>query len=231
MPYIAGSNFKNFLRRQVESLLKETLGPGFSCDSFNRDKACIRLGETKTDGGVYLQDLLDRYQENDEQLLAAIEKHSCVACRLFGSQLMESQIYCEDLKPAAWGGQLRINRRHSNAGDLKEATTQEQTVPDKFLIRVVLNNCDPWKRGLFIMGLSRAQNRLITLSTGPQSHNRIATIDGLSLRSLENPRQLYEKLSRLEATDGDDVKTEQLQHWIASLRDYLKLVAGLAMAS
>ncbi len=225
MPYISGSNFKNFLRRQVESLLRETLGPGFSCDSFNRDRACIRLGETKADGGVYLQDLIDKCGNDDEALFAEVEKHTCIACRLFGSQLVESQITAEDLKPSAWGAQFRKR----NSQDLQ--IEAGPTVPERFMIRVVLNNCQPWKRGLFIMGLSRAQNKLITLSTGSKGEQQIATIEDLSIRSLESTRQLFERLSKLEATDGNEVGTQQLQHWIASLRDYLKLVAGFALAS
>lgn len=230
MPYISGSNFKTFLRRQVESLLKETLGPGFVCDSFNRDKACIRLGEPKPDGGTYLQDLLIRYGEDDEGLTKAVEKHTCIACRLFGSQLVESQITSEDLKPAAWGGQFKTRKKKvvEIQEDLEQAPVAG--VPEKFMIRVVLNNCEPWKRGLFIMGLSRAQNKLITLSTG-RSEQHIATIEELSVRSLESSRQLYECLSKLEATDGLDVTTTQLQFWIASLRDYLKQVAGFKLAS
>lgn len=232
LPYISGSNFKNFLRRQVESLLKETLGPGFSCDSFNRDKACIRLGEPKTDGGVYLQDLLNQCNGDDEHLLEVIDKHTCIACKLFGSQLDESKIIADDLKPSAWSAQF-INRKRAASidGEGAVAELEPDKVPDKFLIRVVLSNCEPWKRGLFIMGLSRAQNKLITLSTGRQTDQHIATIEGLSVRSLESARQYYERLARLEATDGDEVTTEQLQHWIASLRDYLKLVAGFALAS
>lgn len=230
MPYISGSNFKTFLRRQVESLLLETLGPGYSCDSFNRDKACIKLGEVKGDEGVYLQDLLDRYGEDDEGLIAAVEKHTCIACKLFGSQLVESQIISEDLKPSAWGGQFKTKRR-SEIEEEAAAEGEAPSIPDRFMIRVVLNNCEPWKRGLFIMGLSRAQNKLITLSTGRQAEQYIATIDDLCVRSLESSRQLFEKLSRFEATDGVEVNTAQLQHWIASLRDYLKLVAGFALAS
>lgn len=226
MPYISGSNFKTFLRRQVESLLKETLGPGFSCDSFNRDKACIRLGEPKADGGVYLEDLLIRYGEDDAGLIKAVEKHTCIACRLFGSQLVECQIVSEDLKPSAWGGQFRTKKKTAD----EAAESEVLSIPDKFMIRVVLNNCEPWKRGLFIMGLSRAQNKLITLSTG-KAEQHIATIDELSVRSLESSRQLFERLSKLEATDGVEVTTTQLQYWIASLRDYLKVVAGYKLAS
>lgn len=229
LPFISGSNFKNFLRREVESLLKETLGPGFSCDTFNRDKACIRLGEPKADGGVYLQDLLENCQGDDEHLSEMIEKHTCIACKLFGSQLDEPQIIADDLKPSIWSVQFNTKKKMCNKN--VEAELAGEKVPNKFLIRVVLSNCEPWKRGLFIMGLSRAQNKLITLSMGKQAEPHIAMIEGLSIRSLESARQYYERLSRLEATDGDDVTTEQLQHWIASLRDYLKLVAGFALAS
>jgi CRISPR/Cas system CSM-associated protein Csm3 (group 7 of RAMP superfamily) len=229
LPFISGSNFKNFLRREVESLLRETLGPGFSCDTFNRDKACIRLGEPKVDGGVYLQDLLELCHGDDEQLSELIEKHTCIACKLFGSQLDEPRIIVDDLKPSVWS--VQFNSRKRLCAKHVETAEPEEKVPNKFLIRVVLSNCEPWKRGLFIMGLSRAQNKLITLSTGRQSEPRVAMIDGLSIRSLESARQYYERLSRLEATDGEEVTTEQLQHWIASLRDYLKLVAGFALAS
>lgn len=229
MPYISGSNFKNFLRRQIESLLFETLGPGFCCDSFNRDKACIRLGDPKPDGGVYLQDLITQCGSDDEQLFELIEKHTCICCRLFGSQLVESQINCEDLKPSAWISQFKSRRKREAAEDTAE--TQEQNIPDKFMIRVAMTNCEPWKRGLFIMGLSRAQNKLVTLSNGHTSEQLIATVDGLNIRSLESARNLYERLSKLEATDGNEVGKEQLQLWIASLRDYLKLVANFAKAS
>lgn len=233
MPYISASNFKNFLRRQVESLLKETLGPGFCCDSCNRDSACIRLGEARPDGGIYLSDLLTRY-EDEERLLDAIDKHTCIACKLFGSQLVESRILIEDLKPAAWGGQFRIRRKGGAANEqelVEMQSGEEARVPEKYMIRIVLNNCEAWKRGLFIMGLSRAQNKLITLSSGKQTEQRIATIEELSVRSLESARQYFEKLAAAQATDGNDVTTEQLQHWIASLRDYLKLVSGFALAS
>ena len=229
LPFISGSNFKNFLRREVESLLKETLGPGFSCDTFNRDSACIRLGEPKGDGGFYLQDLLELCHGDDEQLSELIEKHTCIACKLFGSQLRESQISADDLKPSVWS--VQFNARKKLCSRHVEVSPEEEKVPNKFLIRVVLTNCEPWKRGLFIMGLSRAQNKLVTLSTGGQAEPRIAMIDGLSVRSLESARQYYERLSRFEATDGEEVTTEQLQHWISSLREYLKLVAGFALAS
>lgn len=228
MPYISGSNFKNFLRRQVEGLLQDTLGPGFSCDSFNRDKACIRLGEPKSDGGIYLQELIKTCGEDEEQLYEMIEKHTCVACKLFGSQLIDSQMVSEDLKPAAWGGQFRTKKKREEGGVQEQL--EDAAVPEKFMIRIVLNNCEPWKRGLFLMGLSRAQNKLITLSTGRQAEQHIATIDGLAVRSLESAKNLYERLSRLEATDGTEVTTEQLQQWISSLRDYLKLVSGFAVA-
>ncbi len=229
MPYISGSNFKNFLRRQIESLLFETLGPGYCCDSFNRDKACIRLGDPKQDGGIYLQDLIAQCGDNDEELFQLVEKHTCVCCRLFGSQLVESQVTCEDLKPSAWISQFKTRKKRELSEDTEEK--EEQNIPDKFMIRVALNNCEPWKRGLFIMGLSRAQNKLVTLSTGHTSEQLISTIDGLSIRSLESARTLYERLSKLEATDGNDVAREQMQQWIASLRDYLKLLAKFAKAS
>jgi len=228
LPYISGSNFKNFLRRQVESLLLETLGPGFSCDSFNRDKACIRFDESKADGGIYLQDLLQQSADDDEHLAQLIEKHTCIACKMFGSQLDESQIHADDLKPAAWSGQFNVRKKMSHPEVVQES---DDKVPNKYLIRVTLTNCEAWKRGLFIMGLSRAQNKLITLSTGKQAEQHIGTIEKLSIRSLESARQYYECLAHLEATDGDEVTTEQLQQWIASLRDYLKLVAGFALAS
>ena len=230
MPYISGSNFKNFLRRQIESLLFETLGPGFCCDSFNRDKACIRLGDPKQDGGIYLQNLMEECGEDDEALFQLIEKHTCICCRLFGSQLVESQIVCEDLKPSAWISQFKTRKKRELSTE-DNVEKEEQNIPDKFMIRVALNNCEPWKRGLFIMGLSRAQNKLVTLSTGHSGEQLIATIDGLNIRSLESARTLYEKLSKLEATDGNEVGKDQLQQWIASLRDYLKLVVSYAKAS
>ena len=176
-----------------------------------------------------MQDLLEQCHGDDEELSELIEKHTCIACKLFGSQLDESQIIAEDLKPSCWSVQFNARKRLCSKN--VEAALEEEKVPNKFLIRVVLSNCEPWKRGLFIMGLSRAQNKLITLSMGRQAEPRIAMIDGLSIRSLESARQYYERLSRLEATDGDEVTTEQLQYWIASLRDYLKLVAGFALAS
>ncbi|MBX9687633.1 MAG: hypothetical protein K2X27_13080 [Candidatus Obscuribacterales bacterium] len=227
MPYISGSNFKNFLRRQVESLIKETLGPGFSCDSFNRDKACLRLGESRADEGVYLKDLLARCGGNEERLLSEIEKHTCITCKLFGSQIVESQITADDLKPSIWSAQVKLRKKN----DLLEQEISESTVPEKFMIRVVLNNCEAWQRGLFIMGLSRAQNKLITLSTGRKSEQYIAAIDDLSVRSLESARDLYSRLANLEATDGEEVTTEQLQFWISSLRDFLKKAASFALAS
>lgn len=229
MPYISGSNFKNYLRRQIDSVLRDTLGPGFSCDSFNRERSCIRLGEAKPDGGVYLQDLLESCGENDERLFDSIQKHSCISCKLFGSLLIESQITCDDLKPAAWISSIKNHKKE----ELKQDSPQNNNdvIPDRFMIRVALANCEPWKRGLFIMGLSRAQNKLITLSAGRQSEQRIATVEELTVRSLESARNLFEKLSKLEATDGNEVKTEQLQDWIAALRDYLKLASAYARAS
>ncbi len=224
MPYISGSNFKNFLRKQVETLLLETLGSSFSCEN-----ACIKLGEPQPDNGIYLQDLIDRCGDDDSQLFEAIERHTCLSCKLFGSQLVESQIISEDLKPSAWSS--RIKQKKGMCIEAIQEMNEQPSVPEKFMIRVVLENCEPWKRGLFIMGLSRAQNKLISLSASRQTEPQVATIEGLTVRSLESARHLYERLSKHEATDGADVTTEQLQHWINSLRDYLKLVAGYALAS
>lgn len=229
-PYISGSNFKNLLRRQVESVLRDTLGPGFSCDSFNRDQACIRLGDPKADGGIYLQDLIERCGDDDEKLFALIEKHTCLACRLFGSQLVESPMQSEDLKPSVWGGQFKMRKRRGHP-EVETEITEDKTVPEKFMIRVVLNNCEQWQQGLFVMALSRAQNKLITLSTGRQAEQHVATIESLSVRYLDSARRLYECLSRHEATDGSEVTTEQLQQWISSLREHLKRAAGFALAS
>ena len=229
-PYISGSNFKNLLRRQVESVLRDTLGPGYSCDSFNRDQACLRLGESKSDGGIYLQDLIARAGDDDERLFAEIEKHTCLACKLFGSQLVESPMQSEDLKPSVWGGQFKMRKKQKHA-ELEALFAEEKSVPDKFMIRVILNNCEEWQQGLFLMALSRAQNKLITLSTGGHGEQQVATIESLSVRYLDSARALYECLSRHEATDGSEVTTEQLQQWIASLRIHLKQAAGFALAS
>lgn len=229
-PYISGSNFKNLLRRQVESVLKDTLGPGFSCDSFNRDQACIRLGEPKNDGGVYLQELLAACGDNDKRLFEQIEEHTCIACKLFGSQLVESPMTADDLKPSIFGGQFKMRRKQQAQTEEVIEIKEEKSVADKFMIRVVLNNCEEWQQGLFVMALSRAQNKLITLSTGRQGEQHVATIESLSVRYLDSARRLYECLAKHEATDGTEVTTEQLQQWISSLREHLKKAARHALA-
>ncbi len=229
-PYISGSNFKNLLRRQVESVLKDTLGPGFSCDSFNRDQACIRLGDPRNDGGIYLQELITRYGDNDQRLFEQIEEHTCIACKLFGSQLVESPMVAEDLKPSIWGGQFKMRRKQNPQDTATIEAREEKAVADKFMIRVVLNNCEEWQQGLFVMALSRAQNKLITLSTGRQAEQHVATIESLSVRYLDSARKLYECLAKHEATDGTEVTTEQLQQWISSLREHLKKAARHALA-
>lgn len=232
IPYISGPNFKNFLRRQTEVLLKDTLGPESCCDSLNRENACIRLGSQKDDGALYLQDLLEQYSqnENDDELYDAVEKHTCIACKLFGSALLESDLHFEDLRPDTWGAQLRPPGR-KNQGTCTQEKLDDAMVPRKFIFRVVLNNCPAWKRGLFIMALSRAQNKLITLSTGRQVQQHIATIDELSVRSLESKREFFQRLAASGSMDGDEVTTSQLQSWISALRDFLKLEAGFALAS
>ncbi|MBY0357736.1 MAG: hypothetical protein K2W82_07025 [Candidatus Obscuribacterales bacterium] len=213
LPYIPGSNFKGLLRKHVESYLRESLGSHGACNHYNKETACIRLGEPNSDASVYLRELIETTKGNEEELKKAIELNSCLACALFGSQFLESHVSIEDLRPLNWSGQFRLGKQEREPLSINPG--------HQFMFRAILDNCEAWKRALFIVGLSHLQSRLITVATGKSQDQLVATVENVSMQSLESALELLQCLDNFKATDGNPVTLEQQQRWMNDLRRQL----------
>lgn len=213
LPYIPGSNFKGLIRKHVESYLREIIGANAACNPYSKDTSCIRLGEPTQDDSVYLRRLIDSAEGNEEELRFAIERNSCLACSLFGSQILESQVTLEDLRPVSWGGQFNLRKNQAQQEDFSPENKE-----NRFMFRAILDNCEPWKRALFLVGLGHLQSRLTTVAAGKSNERLVATLEDVEMRSLESALELLLCLDNFKATDGNPVALEQQQSWMNDLR-------------
>jgi hypothetical protein len=212
--YISGSSMKRLLRARAREVVLGRIGESHACDPYRKGGECIRTSDAGGDG-IHLKEMLAQHRWSDEHLKTAIEYFSCVVCSLFGSELMDSKIVVEDLRPAVYA-QSRLKG--------KEQT--ESLEGKNFVFRAVLTDCEAWQRGLFLAALSRLQTRLLRVACGGMQQQAIATLEVTNLRALESAREYLETLDGRRDRDGHDINMMDLQAWhsalIARFREFEK---------
>lgn len=214
LPYIPGSTFRRLLRSHAQEQL---LAGGYNveCDPVDNMRSCIRLGQTRTDGGVYLKNLLEECIWSDEQLKDAIENHTCMSCSVFGSQLVESKLTIDDLRPESWGP---IRNKAEQERDLLEQITEDR----RFVFRAILEDCDLWQRGLVLSSALRTQSKLLTVGSGGGRARAIATFELNEVRALESPREYLEALNSRSGQEGHVVDSSSWDAWTSSFTARLR---------
>lgn len=152
-PFIPGSSFKGVLRTQAEQIVRAIAGSEGACiPTGQEEERCIPRTEMAT--------IRERYTD-DVALAEAVWDGSCLVCRTFGSPWLASHVQVRDLlvDEATWFGQFQV--RDGVAIDRDKGTVGEgllynyETVPagTRFACHILLENADPWQRGLLWLGL------------------------------------------------------------------------------
>lgn len=208
--YISGSSMKRLLRARAREVVLGRVGSGHACDPYHKGGACIRTGDA-AGPAIHLREMLAQNRWSDEHLKAAIEYFSCLVCSLFGSELMETKVLVEDLRPAAYA-QSRLKGRDQT--DILHGKN--------FVFRAVLTDCEAWQRGLFLAALSRLQTRLLRVACGGMQQQTVATLEITNMRTIESAREYLEALDGTRDRDGHDINMLDLQSWHSALIARLK---------
>lgn len=211
--YISGSSMKRLLRARAREVVMSRIGPAHACDHYRKGAECIRTGEAPG-AGIHIKEMLAQNRWSDEHLKTAIEYFSCLVCSLFGSQLLDTRVAVEDLRPAVYA-QSRVRGKD-----------QHESLDGKnFVFRAMLTDCDEWHRGLFLSALSRLQTKTLRVSCGGLHQHARATLEVTDIRALESAREYLETLdASSEQRDGHTINMVQLQAWHSALSARLREV-------
>lgn len=211
--YISGSSMKRLLRARAREVVLSKVNSMHACDFYRKGFECIRTGDAQGTG-IHIKEMLAQHRWSDEHLKTAIEYFSCMVCSLFGSQLLDTKVMVEDLRPAVYA-QSRVKGKE-----------QHESLDGKsFVFRAMLTDCDEWHRGLFLSALSRLQTRMLRVSCGGLSQQAAATLEITDIRALESAREYLETLdASSDERDGHTINMMQLQAWHAALNARLREV-------
>jgi CRISPR-associated RAMP protein (TIGR02581 family) len=154
-PFIPGSSLKGVLRSEVERVVRAVV-PGLH-------GACLPTG-TDDEWCISPQRmtaLRDKYQNNDAGLAQAVERESCLICQTFGSPWLASHVQVRDLpvQTETWYNQFQvrdgvaIDRDKGTAADKKLYNYETVPAGTHFSCRLILENGQPWQRGLLWLAL------------------------------------------------------------------------------
>lgn len=214
--YISGSSMKRLLRARAREVVMGRIGESHACDPYHKGGACIRTGDA-AGPGIHLKEMLAQHRWSDEHLKTAIEYFSCLVCTLFGSELMETRVAVEDLRPTAYAQSRLKGRDHT-----------ESLQGKNFLFRAVLTDCEGWQRGLFLAALSRLQTRLLRVGCGGMQQQAVATLEITDMHAIESAREYLETLDGAKERDGHDINMIDLQSWHSALITRLREAATAA---
>ncbi len=178
LPYVPGSSFKGVLRSTVEALVRSV---GDQDRTWKADEepprlwSCNPLGEKTADShrgahtpcldNAWCEELrkIEGNGESDRVLsMAAIEKHSCTVCALFGSNEMAGRVVVTDMPLINDGEMLQpIEVRDGVAIDRDLLTARDRAKYDfevvpagaEFGLEIVLENTTPAQDGLVAAGI------------------------------------------------------------------------------
>lgn len=208
--YISGASMKRLLRARAREVVLGKVGATHACDPYRKGGSCIRTTD-HPGNGIHLKEMLAQLKWTDEHLKTAIEYFSCMVCSVFGSELMETRVAVDDLRPAAYA-QSRLKGRE-----------QTETLHGKnFVFRTTLTDCENWQRGLFLAALSRLQTRLLRVACGGMQQQAVATLEITHMKAIESVREYLETVEGARDRDGHDVHMMDLQCWHSALINRLK---------
>ena len=164
-PYIPGSSFKGVLRAYLESLGRAVRDHRrLACRPTENTDWCItheEISRKKTELNEQAQPA-----ERDLQLTEWIEQESCLLCLTFGSPWLASKVFVRDLlvDERVWFGQFQIRDGVAIERDTETADDGKlydyEVVPSgsRFQFRLVVENAEPWQRGVVLLGLRAFEN-------------------------------------------------------------------------
>lgn len=232
-PLIPGSSIKGVMRSYVESLLRGVAGEGAACDPTNLDQVCISRTRYKQ--------LLQEFKRDEAQLAQQIEQHSCMVCRIFGSNYISSHVSFFDAptEKQSWFGQFQvrngvaINRDSGKAAD--RALYDFEVVPSgsRFEFRMSAENSTDWMRGIIVSAIRAMKDGHITVGGARSRGLGLVTLDDLQFQFINGAADLIEYLDNKSSSDQVDsgLTDEQMKPWIGAFRERLKGVAGNVQAA
>lgn len=157
-PYIPGSSFKGAWRAFTEAVLR-TADSRCACDPLNDATRCLKQARIRTIRETYRDDPAER-----DRLL---REESCLACRIFGSQVVASKVYIKDCHVTRLYG---IDIRDGVAIDRDLAKVAhgpfqyEAVAPGaQFAVEIVVENADAAQLGAVMLGLEAFEHGEIRL--------------------------------------------------------------------
>jgi CRISPR-associated RAMP protein (TIGR02581 family) len=170
-PFIPGSSFKGVLRSRVESLLRAVITtPGRcnprttvgACNPIRDEERCIpptTMSEQKQRLAQQARQKSD--VEYDRLLTQWVMEHTCLACSLFGSPWLASQVQIKDwqVDRRYWFSQYLIRNGVSIDRDTETAGEgllyNFEVVPAGTIFNgmIIVDNAEAWQLGLLLTGL------------------------------------------------------------------------------
>ncbi|MCJ8281329.1 MAG: CRISPR-associated RAMP protein Csx7 [Rivularia sp. ALOHA_DT_140] len=174
-PLIPGASFKGALRSRLESFLR-----GINSD-WAEDPAEF-TSKARNEG---IQRIKKEHKEDDEALTKAILEQTDLISRLFGSPWIASKFQVRDLTVVkdTWFNQYQerdgvaIERDTETAGDGKLYDFQVVPAGTEFEFKAVVENSEPWERGLLMIGLHQFETEQIPLGGGTSRGLGVVTLE------------------------------------------------------
>ena len=225
-PYIPGSSFKGVLRSYVESILRSL-----------KDDKCIVCNPTDNKEQCITADDMEALREkrrqqgwSDQQLSGEILNKTCWVCQLFGSLWYASKLQIRDLPVDTdlWFDQYQ--QRDGVAIDRDTETSADGMLYDfevvpagvVFDFHAIVDNAEPWQRGMLYLGLSAFKNGELTIGGGSSR--------GLGVIELSLDSAFYiDSLSIMKhLTEGYEGEDADWQPWIQAFQTRIKQQLGVS---
>lgn len=242
-PYIPGSSFKGVLRSRLESLVRAVRDDRkLVCNPSEKDEWCITAAEMRGLKRQLEKDVCNgkvKRHERDEVLTQRIINESCLVCLTFGSPWLASRVLVRDLlvDEDLWFGQFQV--RDGVAIDRDTETASERKLYDyevvpsgtRFGFRLLLENGEPWQRGMLFVGLKALANGSTHIG-GSKSRGLGWVKLNLAERKLfcldgESGEARVEKLiSFLDGGGFKEVSEQMIEEWVRAFKEKLVHAAG-----
>lgn len=221
-PFIPGSSFKGAWRAFTETLLR-TIDTQFACDPLLDKTRCVTNDAIRQ---LRLQHRDDPTGRDD-----ALRAASCLACRIFGNQVLASKVYIKDLFIV--GDFYTVDTRDGVAIDRDLAKVAvgpfqyEAVAPGaSFAVDIVVENAEPAELGLIMLGLEAFEHDEIRLGGFKSRGLGACTLahDWDNSRYIEKGALLEYLFNRQAAAplSGPGVQSLMDNTWLPALKEEVK---------
>ena len=225
-------SFKGALRSRLENLVRAVRDHRqLACRPTDNETWCLTTHEVQV---LKTAMATQPAAQRDHTLTQNILDRSCLLCLTFGSPWLSSKVFVRDLlvDDHLWFGQFQIrdgvaiDRDTETADDGKLYDYEVVPSGSRFQLRLVVENADPWQRGLVLLGLRAFETGSVPIG-GSKSRGlgwvrlvleerKLFDLDGA-----EGDTGLDKLFSFLEGNGFEDMSGETVTGYVRAFRERL----------